>query len=446
MRSALSESMKQKFKVRYKELDTNHDGSLDFAELSVLLRKGNPLMPEAEIQALFTHVDKDSSGTVEFEEFVDYIFGQEAKKNLLPPTKDSNKARRPRSSSSATSQGSRKSLSSTPQMKKRASSVGSSRKSQESWDAMSDGQVSASQGRALQDLAKWLAHDRLSMPQLIEKLLDNVRHRKEGGRAFTKEQTEATTLEILIQKFPHVELDKLGEATLGKGSELLPAVADAAMSVVLELGKKAGVAFEDIAGQVLFRYRLSEPLQQECYKGLIEDLRWVLDAGTDKNPSIVEMSSMTFKELTMRDGGKMYFRTWQKLVELVRRNPILQERFKRSDADRVWHEYSRDAVRSEMSAGACVKIKDFPRMLLSVSHEAGVHPWIIFMAVGCHCDDLATRREEGLELVTMRGSTPPVSKSPAEPAAGQPVEPAADEGTKQEELHDLERGWNQYER
>lgn len=455
--------MKDKLKTRYKDLDTNGDGCLDFAELSDLLRKGNPMMPEAEIQVLFRQVDKDSSGTVEFDEFVDYLFGQEKRKSLLPPTGQS-KAGRSRSSSRATSKSSER-PSPAPQLKRktssRASSAASSRKSAESWSGVPDSEVSTGQRNALQDLAKWLAKDSISMVQLVGKLLDNVRAR-EGGLIFTQELREAVTLDVLKQEFPHLDVAQLREATLGKASELFPKIADVVLSVVLELGKKTGTPFEDIAGQVLWRYRFSDPLQQDCYKGLVVDIRWILKGTEAKHPSIVEMASMTFKELTMKDGGKMHYRSWMKLVELIRRNPILHERFKRNDADRLWHNYSRGAARQDQrDVGASIKIKEFPRMLLELSQQAEVHPIFTFMAVGCHCEDLASRREQGLELVPSR--RPGTSDGTAESRPGTsdgtatgaspscPIFDGVDpksksEGARQDEVLELERGWDQYAR
>jgi len=61
-------------KKKFRELDNNGDGMLDFDELSNLLKKGNPNMNRSEIRLLFDGVDKNHDGKVEFSEFVDYLY------------------------------------------------------------------------------------------------------------------------------------------------------------------------------------------------------------------------------------------------------------------------------------------------------------------------------------------------------------------------------------
>mmetsp|Transcript_67188 Transcript_67188/g.160946 ORF Transcript_67188/g.160946 Transcript_67188/m.160946 type:complete len:429 (-) Transcript_67188:78-1364(-) len=65
----------QDLKERFKRLDLNRDGKLDFNELSGLLRRGRGNLQEYEIKALFDQVDKNSDGKVDFGEFVDYLLG-----------------------------------------------------------------------------------------------------------------------------------------------------------------------------------------------------------------------------------------------------------------------------------------------------------------------------------------------------------------------------------
>lgn len=62
------------FKRRFDKLDTNGDGQLDFIELCRLLKRGNPNMRDADISKLFKVVDGDGSGTVDFEEFINYLY------------------------------------------------------------------------------------------------------------------------------------------------------------------------------------------------------------------------------------------------------------------------------------------------------------------------------------------------------------------------------------
>jgi len=62
-------------KEAFQMFDTNCDGRLSFDEFYALLQKGIPDFPEMEAQELFREADNDLSGTVDFNEFVDYIYG-----------------------------------------------------------------------------------------------------------------------------------------------------------------------------------------------------------------------------------------------------------------------------------------------------------------------------------------------------------------------------------
>lgn len=64
-------------KQRFKKLDKNGDGYLDYQELEDLLRAGNPDIADWEVQVLFEAVDKSKDGKVEFEEFCDFVFSQD---------------------------------------------------------------------------------------------------------------------------------------------------------------------------------------------------------------------------------------------------------------------------------------------------------------------------------------------------------------------------------
>mmetsp|Transcript_74229 Transcript_74229/g.206291 ORF Transcript_74229/g.206291 Transcript_74229/m.206291 type:complete len:179 (+) Transcript_74229:144-680(+) len=60
-------------KGKFRRMDTNSDGALDFRELKDLLRRGSPDISDDDMELLFNHIDADSNGRVNFDEFVDYV-------------------------------------------------------------------------------------------------------------------------------------------------------------------------------------------------------------------------------------------------------------------------------------------------------------------------------------------------------------------------------------
>lgn len=59
---------------RFSEVDTSGDRKLDFNEMKTLLLKGNPDLEDKQLKALFKRVDKDNNGSVDFDEFVAYLY------------------------------------------------------------------------------------------------------------------------------------------------------------------------------------------------------------------------------------------------------------------------------------------------------------------------------------------------------------------------------------
>lgn len=73
----------EKLKEKFNELDKDGDGTLDFDELSGLLKKGNPNFKNNEIQKLYNKCDTNHDGRVSFDEFIAYIYGENVKKGDL---------------------------------------------------------------------------------------------------------------------------------------------------------------------------------------------------------------------------------------------------------------------------------------------------------------------------------------------------------------------------
>lgn len=71
----------RKMKAKFDALNTdgkvnkNGYGTLDFEEMSVLLKKGNPNFTEEELRTVFDGADTNGSGTIDFTEFLWFLYG-----------------------------------------------------------------------------------------------------------------------------------------------------------------------------------------------------------------------------------------------------------------------------------------------------------------------------------------------------------------------------------
>jgi len=59
----------EKTKAIFDKYDKDGGGSLDYSEFRTVIRDLGEKMPERELRWLLTHIDKDKSGVIEFEEF-----------------------------------------------------------------------------------------------------------------------------------------------------------------------------------------------------------------------------------------------------------------------------------------------------------------------------------------------------------------------------------------
>lgn len=82
----LTTAKKMMMKRKYLDLDTSGDGKLDLEEMKNLLRKGSPDMSDETLESLYNNVDNDGSGTVDFEEFVSYLYGKPVEYAKAPET------------------------------------------------------------------------------------------------------------------------------------------------------------------------------------------------------------------------------------------------------------------------------------------------------------------------------------------------------------------------
>lgn len=75
-RSRLTLTKKLEFQRKFVEHDKSGDHKLDFEEMKDILVKGNPTLSDEDLRRLFDKVDKNNDGSVDFDEFVAYLYGE----------------------------------------------------------------------------------------------------------------------------------------------------------------------------------------------------------------------------------------------------------------------------------------------------------------------------------------------------------------------------------
>eukprot|EP00403_Amphidinium_massartii_P018497 CAMPEP_0178412644 /NCGR_PEP_ID=MMETSP0689_2-20121128/22120_1 /TAXON_ID=160604 /ORGANISM="Amphidinium massartii, Strain CS-259" /LENGTH=324 /DNA_ID=CAMNT_0020033895 /DNA_START=36 /DNA_END=1010 /DNA_ORIENTATION=+ len=82
----------KEIRKKFKEMDKDGNGKLDFKEFAGLLRKGNPNMSQRELRSLFNAVDKSHDGRIQFEEFLEFIFSNNNDLEHVPAPEEVRKA------------------------------------------------------------------------------------------------------------------------------------------------------------------------------------------------------------------------------------------------------------------------------------------------------------------------------------------------------------------
>lgn len=80
--ASVTDREKEKLKEVYRKYDTDGSGRLSFEEFFNMLRILNSSWEEADAQTLFQSCDQDLSGDMDFDEFVDYISGDDSGQTL----------------------------------------------------------------------------------------------------------------------------------------------------------------------------------------------------------------------------------------------------------------------------------------------------------------------------------------------------------------------------
>jgi hypothetical protein len=73
----------EELKAAFKLADQSGDNKLDYDEFKALLKRGNESFPESQAETLFATADQDLSGSIDFDELVEYIFNNAGMEKLF---------------------------------------------------------------------------------------------------------------------------------------------------------------------------------------------------------------------------------------------------------------------------------------------------------------------------------------------------------------------------
>jgi len=207
----------------------------------------------------------------------------------------------------------------------------------------------------------------------VAELLDLLtRHvlRNVGTKAFTKEDTQRGASLVETENLEKV---------------------DAVLQALKHMASVVHMCFQEVVGQILWRHRRWDALKEKAHKDAAEDIAWTVMGGIGEDPDVgsdvLNAVDAVFKKLSAESGhGGFGFRSWVKVGRFVNANPVLSRKVMQTDLDRLW--YAKTHQMGFSAACATITKKDFRDLLMTWCEAMGVHPWMVFMSVGCHTLDV----------------------------------------------------------
>jgi len=153
--------------------------------------------------------------------------------------------------------------------------------------------------------------------------------------------------------------------------------------VVRALQKQSQVEIGDIIGQILWRHRNADSLQDRRFKKVAEKIEWAVAEDPNAAPHMIELVDRVFHELTTTAEGRMTSQMWRKVAAFIQANPILNERLRRSDVDRLYYcaTHHRGQARSDG-----ISRRTFKSLLVQLASCMEVPPYMVMLAVGSHSE------------------------------------------------------------
>lgn len=158
--------------------------------------------------------------------------------------------------------------------------------------------------------------------------------------------------------------------------------------VVRALQKQSQVEIGDIIGQILWRHRNAESLQDRRFKKVAEKIEWTVAEDPNAAPHMIELVDSVFRDLTATAEGRMTSQMWRKVAAMIQANPILNTRLRRSDIDRLYYgaTHQRGQARSDG-----INRRTFKSLLVQLASCMDVPPYMVMLAVGSHNERAAVR-------------------------------------------------------
>lgn len=81
----LSAAKRSELRQKFTAFDKSGKGKLNFPDMKDLLLRGNPSLGDSQLKVLFSHVDKNGDGWIDFDEFVAYLYDSQKAVVVTPP-------------------------------------------------------------------------------------------------------------------------------------------------------------------------------------------------------------------------------------------------------------------------------------------------------------------------------------------------------------------------
>jgi hypothetical protein len=233
----------------------------------------------------------------------------------------------------------------------------------------------ATQVSALENLIKLFG----TMPagEVVAELLKSVVICSQGGM-FTSEQLAPVISHVLrVETTMAVQTKTNDDKCASRAASPTELVAKVLQALQKHTESKIG----DIVGQILWRQRKSEALQDPRFKKVAESVDWAVSGDPTVSKEMMDLVDAVFKEATAADGNRMNAREWHKIAKHIKANPILASRLRATDVDRLY--YGETHSRGEAS-GTGINRREFRSLLVQLAFCMRVPPYMVLTAVGCH--------------------------------------------------------------